>query len=481
MSDYIPLFKGWIARPPVQRLAPYKKAIFTAAILMTLAIITISTNQHEAIISALPTVTISRNKPAVTPDSTEEVQEQKHVGSKAMFPKFSLSEEQFQPVQTEIEIDGQIQTETKLQSPFTADTNAPKFSLSDSDIDRVLELPLMERLDLFFPYKTSTEPLDKNIIQKHTTSEWEKIGRDIQGFMTTWREPNLEQGFQHLIFDDSMALRSILKELSLVFPEIVETFYNFPKNILRYDFFRYIALMVYGGTYSDTDTRMLKPFSEWPVYQEQFLGFPNSIGAVIGIENECDCVTWPGVVARRIQFCQWTIQAKKHHPLMKFLINRIVHLMQNNYNVNTKVFSVRGKEYDFKEDPGKYYDGVMELTGPGVFTDSVFMYLNSLDTETFEMVNPNNMEEIYSKLRVPKPESLEYSKVYEPEKNPNVGWENFTSIIDPVVLNRDLAIAPRSWFNKNSEDVDRNLVQHMYYGSWKSSPVKRQELLAELE
>lgn len=394
---------------------------------------------------------------------------------KPLFPKFSISESHYKAIESETIVDGVTKITTTSVPIFEADDQPPKFALSEDDIEILLKLPLKDRLDLFFPYETNSEPLDKNIIQKHSTAEWNNIGNDIQNFMKTWREPNLEEGFTHLIFDDNTASGTLLKEFSLVFPEIVEAFYNFPKNILRYDFFRYLALMVYGGTYSDTDTKMLKPFSQWPVYQEEFLDVPNTVGAVIGIENECDCLTWKGIVARRIQFCQWTIQAKKHHPLIKFLVNRIVDLMTNNYNVNSKVFKVRGQEYNFNDNPGKYYDGVMELTGPGVFTDAVFLYLNSLNHETFEMINPNNMEEIIHNLKEPKPESLEYSKVYEPEKNPNVGWEDFTKIVDPVLLNRDIAIAPRSWFNKNSEDEQRNLVEHMYYGSWKSSPVRRDE------
>ena len=49
----------------------------------------------------------------------------------------------------------------------------------------------------------------------------------------------------------------------------------------------------------------------------------NRSGLVVGIEADPDRPDWADWYARRIQFCQWTIQLKRGHPMLRELIAKI--------------------------------------------------------------------------------------------------------------------------------------------------------------
>lgn len=94
------------------------------------------------------------------------------------------------------------------------------------------------------------------------------------------------------------------------------------------------------------DTMLLKPIDSWPSQNKSWLNniidlnkpipYKNSKpsllssdeishqpGLVIGIEADPDRDDWSEWYARRIQFCQWTIQAKPGHPILRELILNI--------------------------------------------------------------------------------------------------------------------------------------------------------------
>jgi alpha 1,6-mannosyltransferase len=51
--------------------------------------------------------------------------------------------------------------------------------------------------------------------------------------------------------------------LRICFVSIETLFSNNNHNLQRSDMFRYLVLLVEGGIYSDTDTRLLKAFEKW--------------------------------------------------------------------------------------------------------------------------------------------------------------------------------------------------------------------------
>ncbi|KAH3671219.1 hypothetical protein WICMUC_004736 [Wickerhamomyces mucosus] len=387
-----------------------------------------------------------------------------HEIATSVLPSSSLFQSQSQPEPNNKAISSNI-------GLFGDSIDTSGYKIPDEDLDKILKLPISQRLELIYPYdKENHTPIEKNILQSHKFSEWNMLGQDIKNFITSWRKQNFPE-YEHFLFNDKEIYRFLLREYGTFFPEILEAYNLFPKNILKYDFFRYLVVFAKGGVYSDIDTVLTKPFTEWPSYGETIYGKPNHISGVIGIEGECDCETWKGIVSRRVQFCQWTIQFKKHHPLIRNLLVMIMNKLNTFYDKKRNILTIDGTEFDFNQSTSNYYDGVIELTGPGMFTDAVYSYLNSQDAKSFEVINPNNQAEIYEKLRVKQPKSSKWGFVHDSEHTPNFGWENVTEIQEPILVNDEILILPKVFFNSRPEESDRNLVEHRYHGSWKSSNV----------
>ncbi|KAK9457949.1 nucleotide-diphospho-sugar transferase [Dipodascopsis uninucleata] len=172
----------------------------------------------------------------------------------------------------------------------------------------------------------------------------------------TWRSLNGE--YIHEILDDDMA-SSLVHQFYAAIPEVIEAYVSMPKPILRADFFRYLILLARGGVYSDVDTIALKNVDEWLA-----LGMSDA-GLVVGIEADPDRPDWHDWYARRVQFCQWTIYAKKGHPVLAHIVSHIT--------TETLRRKATGKlELARTKESGSQ---IMDWTGPGIWTDTIFNYL----------------------------------------------------------------------------------------------------------
>lgn len=175
----------------------------------------------------------------------------------------------------------------------------------------------------------------------------------------------LHPGFVHEVITDSVAL-SLLRMLYAAVPEVLEAYEALPLPVLKADFFRYLILFARGGIYSDIDTLALQSADVWipkAIPRE-------SVGMVIGIEADPDREDWADWYSRRIQFCQWTIQSKPGHPVLRDTIARITNATLS-LKANGKLSSMHGSE------------GVVDLTGPAVWTDTIMDYFN--DARFFDM------------------------------------------------------------------------------------------------
>ena len=139
---------------------------------------------------------------------------------------------------------------------------------------------------------------------------------------------------------------------------MLEAYQALPLNILKADFFRYLILLARGGVYSDIDTSALKSVTEWLPHTFK----PNQVGLVIGIEADPDRPDWKDWYSRRIQFCQWTIQSKPGHPVLREIIANITE--------STLKLKKAGKLHIKHND-------VVEFTGPAVWTDIIFDFFNN--------------------------------------------------------------------------------------------------------
>lgn len=219
--------------------------------------------------------------------------------------------------------------------------------------------PLRDRLRYHFPYDIESKfPAYIWQTWKYAPSSmW--FDADLRGAEASWTE--LHPEFVHEVVPDDTQ-RHLIKYLYAALPEVYEAFEALPLAVLKADFFRYLVLLARGGIYSDIDTTALRPAMEW-LPKELDL---STVGFVIGIEADPDRPDWHEWYSRRIQFCQWTIQAKPGHPILRDLVATITE------------DALRMKKAGFLTN-GRTDKTIVEFTGPGVWTDAVFRYFNNPD------------------------------------------------------------------------------------------------------
>lgn len=241
--------------------------------------------------------------------------------------------------------------------------------------------------------------------------------------VSSWNDKN--DGFVHEVLSDSTA-NTLIQHLYMNIPSVIEAYEAMPENILKADFFRYLILLARGGTYSDVDTEALQAIPSWIPEQID----PLKIGLIVGIEADPDRPDWHDWYARRIQFCQWTMQAKPGHPVMREIVANIT---------ETTLKKKSSGLLSLTADKSRGGD-IMDWTGPGLWTDTIFAYLNT---------------HVKSGLYYP------------------VTWKNFTGMTEPKVFSDTLVLPITSFspgvgtMGAESEDHPLAYVKHHFEGSWK--------------
>ncbi|EZF78126.1 hypothetical protein H105_00748 [Trichophyton soudanense CBS 452.61] len=289
---------------------------------------------------------------------------------------------------------------------------------------------LLGRLKYHFPYGVKAK-FPGYIWQtwKYTPADGE-FDPMLRPLEASWTE--LHPGFVHQVVDDESAIY-FLKYLYSSFPEIIEAYESLPLPVLKADFFRYLILHARGGIYSDIDTTALRSATEWiPATFDR-----STFGLVVGIEADPDRADWAKWYSRRIQFCQWTIQSKPGHPVLRDVIASITE------------DALRMKEEGIltKKDMDK---SIVEFTGPAVWTDAVFRHLND------PLIFPSED----GKLR-------------------NISAHHFTGMTKQKQVG-DVVVLPITSFSPGvqqmgSEEADSDMafVQHEFSGTWKSVEDRR--------
>lgn len=194
---------------------------------------------------------------------------------------------------------------------------------------------------------------------KYTPAQGEFAFREEEA---TWTQ--LHPDFTHEVITDDVAA-SLVKLFYASVPEVLEAYEALPLPVLKADFFRYLILFARGGVYSDIDTSALKSALQWVPESVP----RDSVGLVVGIEADPDRPDWHEWYSRRIQFCQWTIQSKPGHPVLREVVAAIT---------GETLRRKRGGLLSAVKD-----SGVIEFTGPAVWTDVIFSYFN--DARYFDM------------------------------------------------------------------------------------------------
>ncbi|EXJ80540.1 alpha 1,6-mannosyltransferase [Capronia coronata CBS 617.96] len=264
-----------------------------------------------------------------------------------------------------------VSEQTGLPSrPYPPPRSPVKPQRDQKAVQDVTGWPLRERLRYHFPY---------DIEAKFPAFIWQTWKRGpgsgnfeerLRPFEASWSA--LHPGFVHEVITDDAAVH-LIRYLYASVPEVVQAYEAMPLPVLKADFFRYLILLARGGIYSDIDTQALRSAPDWlPQSLDK-----STVGLVIGIEADPDREDWAKWYARRIQFCQWTIQSKPGHPVLRDIVATITE--------DTLKMKKAGKLPKGKE-PAK---SIMEYTGPGVWTDAIFSYFNNKEYFDFSSRTTN--------------------------------------------------------------------------------------------
>jgi alpha 1,6-mannosyltransferase len=261
------------------------------------------------------------------------------------------------------------------------------------------KMTLYDKLAYQYPYDVNRKfPAYIWQTWKYTPANGEFTFREQEA---TWTEQH--PGFIHEVITDAVALK-LLRLLYAAVPEVLEAYDALPLPVLKADFFRYLILLARGGIYSDIDTYAIRSALEW---------IPDSvpreaIGLVIGIEADPDRPDWHDWYSRRIQFCQWTIQSKPGHPILRQIVTHIT---------NETLRMKRAGELTAFRDKN-----VVEFTGPAVWTDIIFGYFN--DDRFFDMSDSKGL----------------------------INWRNFTGMDAPKRVG-DVIVLPITSFSPGVEQM----------------------------
>ena len=203
------------------------------------------------------------------------------------------------------------------------------------------------------------------------------------------------------------------------FPEIKDAYDSLPLRVMKADLWRYCIIYKSGGIYADSDTELL--------IHPSFFRNNNNIHFIVTPEND-------------IHFCQWCFAAVANSPVLKKVIDLSVERIRN-----TNVMS------------GEHL--IHYLTGPGVFTDGIFNYLNiSLNAYG------NNFEQIANKITTYE---APYNKINIGSSNNNSKTVKFDKNIKS---DQNISILSKQTFsyltNENKltikrTDIDSNWKQYL--------------------
>ena len=246
-----------------------------------------------------------------------------------------------------------LDTESRSYPPSQP---ASKKNDAQQPLTEVVTKGLREQLQYQFPYDRAGKfPAYIWQTWKYTPASGD-FGESFRPAEASWSE--LHPGFVHEVVTDDAAVY-LLKHLYASLPEVVDAYESLPLAVLKADFFRYLILLARGGIYTDIDTTALRSTTDWIPEDVP----RSSIGLIVGIEADPNRTDWKEWYSRRIQFCQWTIQAKPGHPVLRDIVATIT---EDTLRMKKKgVLKVN-----------KFDKSIVEFTGPAVWTDAVFSYFN---------------------------------------------------------------------------------------------------------
>ncbi|WVR07029.1 hypothetical protein IAU60_004068 [Kwoniella sp. DSM 27419] len=140
-----------------------------------------------------------------------------------------------------------------------------------------------------------------------------------------------------------------------------------PRPVLKTDIFRYMAMLVEGGIYTDSPEDPPNIYNGPIIDDGAELGLPALIVSVESDAIDFGWTNWRELgLSRAVQITQWTFMARPGHPVFLDALGRTLRISEE--------MSLKEQE---AKDQGEDFMPVnaLEWTGPGVFSDCVYRYL----------------------------------------------------------------------------------------------------------
>jgi mannosyltransferase OCH1-like enzyme len=177
--------------------------------------------------------------------------------------------------------------------------------------------------------------IPKNIFQTHKSINYIRTKLKIYNATNSWKKYSNE--FNYYFFSDKMCDDFIKNNFD---ENIYKAYSILPMAVMKADLWRYCVIYKYGGIYADTDT----------ICKINPNIFINESLLTIVPEN-------------KTHLCQWVFSAPENSPILKTIIDLSVERILNT--------PIKGEHI------------IHFLTGPGVFTEGIELYLKNNNNPIF--------------------------------------------------------------------------------------------------
>lgn len=255
-------------------------------------------------------------------------------------------------------------------------------------------------------------------------------------------------------------------------PDLKKLYDSYPHHVIRSDLLRYLLLWYHGGYYADTDVYPAKSIKECPSLQPILTDLDSGNGNIslaVGVEIDEPHASpqlmrdWHWI--RTYGLIQYTFYApQRFSPLLREVIVRVLsHTRQHNQHS----FPLIGPRYNEKT--------ILEVTGPGVFTDAIIDTLSDALPMTHPLISQSVRADEKIGDLVAQPSG---------ELSRRVTWAPFHKISEPVCVDAQEAAIGKSmggvcvlpinaWGNGQRHSGAESFrsqhacINHRFGGTWK--------------
>ncbi|KAI9371066.1 hypothetical protein BJX61DRAFT_48852 [Aspergillus egyptiacus] len=336
----------------------------------------------------------------------------------------------------------------------------------DSEYERAVSSALQKLEQEVLAHNGGRYAAENRIWQIRLGSDTESVQRGSDSLK--FEEANKE--WEYTLVADDQANHFITTVLATI-PELKTLYNSYPYHVIRSDLLRYLLLWYYGGYYADMDVYPAKSINSCPslkpLHNDLDTGNAN-ISLVVGVEIDEPHASaqlmrdWHWI--RTYGLIQYTIYApQRFSPLLREVIVRVLSHTRQHNKYSLPVIGPRYKE-----------ETILEVTGPGVFTDAILDALSDALPTTHPLIGASvEADETIGDLFMPSGEVAR-----------RVTWAPFHKIREPLCIDAREAAAGKAmgglcvlpinaWGNGQRHSGAESFrsvhacINHRFGGTWK--------------